>query len=269
MKSAAIVLLAAIAIASLAAPWIAPFDPNALDIANRLAEFGPTHPLGTDHLGRDELSRLLHGGRSTILLAVIATAATLGVGIVFGAVSGYFGGWLDHAIQSLVLLFQGLPRISFMLAIAGVMGPGPLTLFIAVVVTSWADFARVVRGETLKIREEQYVEAVRALGAGPGYIMTFYVVPNLIGPMVVLFTVEIGRMILAIAALSFLGLGLQPPTADWGIMISDSRPFFRSAPHLMIAPGLCIALTSFAINLLGDSLRDRLDTRMDGHPIAL
>ena len=143
---------------------IAPFQPNAIEIANRLAEISLAHPLGTDHLGRDELSRLLHGGRSTILLAIIATSATLAVGVLFGAVSGYFGGKVDHAVQSLVLLFQGLPRLSFMLAIAGVLGPGPLTLLIAIVVTSWADFSRIVRAETLKIREEPYIEAARALG---------------------------------------------------------------------------------------------------------
>ena len=268
MKYFATAVLAVIALASLSATWIAPYDPNAIDLVNRLNGFTLAHLLGTDHLGRDELSRLLYGGRTTILLAIIATTATLGLGIIFGTISGYFGGWLDQVLQSFVLLFQGLPRISFMLAIAGALGPGYTTLFIAVVVTSWAEFYRIVRAETLKIREEDYVEAIRALGASHGYIMTFYVVPNLIGPLVVLFTVEIGRMILSIASLSFLGLGLQPPTADWGIMISDSRAFFRSAPYLMIAPGLCIAFTSLSVNLLGDALRDQLDTRLDRPAVA-
>jgi peptide/nickel transport system permease protein len=263
VKHPAALALLAIVLACAFAPWIAPHDPDRIDIAQRLAPFSLDHVLGTDHLGRDVFSRLLHGGRSTVTLALLATAATLGVGIVYGAVSGYVGGRVDDAMQWIVLLFQGLPRLSFMLAIAGTLGPGAATLFIAVVVTSWADFSRLARAETLRIREEPYVEAARALGAGHAYVMAVYVVPNLIGPMAVLFTVEIARMILEIAALSFLGLGLQPPQADWGVMIADARAYFRAAPHLMIAPGLCIVAVSLAVNVLGDRLRDRLDSRMD------
>lgn len=269
MRVFAIAALVLIAATSLLAPVLAPFDPDRIDMANRLAGFSLQHWLGTDHLGRDEFSRLLFGGRSTVLLAFAATTATLGIGLILGTLSGYFGGWVDDVIQGFVLLFQGLPGLSFMLAIAGTLGPGVHSLFIAVVMTSWADFSRVVRAETLKIREENYVEAMRALGAGPLYIMINHVIPNLFAPLVVLFTVRIGRMVLSIAALSFLGLGLQPPTADWGVMISDSRPFFRSAPHLMLAPGLMILLLSIATNLLGDELRDRMDRRMDKRLLEL
>lgn len=265
MTYVAAALLTAIATASLLAPVLSPFDPNHIDMANRLAGFSFTHVLGTDHLGRDELSRLLHGGRSTVLLAFAATLATLLIGLAVGTISGFLGGWVDDAVQGFVMLFQGLPGLTFMLAIAGTLGPGLHSLFIAVVVTSWADFSRVVRAEAIRIREETYIEAVRALGAGRVYIMTRHVVPNLLAPLMVLFTVRIGRMVLTIAALSFLGLGLQPPTADWGVMISDSRAFFRSAPHLMLAPGLMILLLSLATNILGDALRDRMDPRMDKH----
>lgn len=263
MRITAIALLVLMAGASLLAPLIAPFDPNMINMANRLGGIDAVHWLGTDHLGRDLFSRVLYGGRSTILLALAATSATLFIGLVIGAVSGYFGGIVDDVLQGFVMLFQGLPGLSFMLAIAGTLGPGVQSLFIAVVVTSWAEFSRVVRAETLRIREEHYVEAMRALGAGHGYTLGLHIVPNLFAPLIVLFTVRIGRMILAIAALSFLGLGLQPPTADWGVMISDSRAYFRANPLLMVATGVCIVLISLAVNLLGDELRDRLDTRMD------
>lgn len=269
MKTFAILVLVLIAGSSLLAPLIAPYDPDDINMANRLADFSLAHPLGTDHLGRDELSRLLHGGQSTVMLAFAATAATLLIGLVVGTISGYLGGWVDDALQGIVMLFQGLPGLSFMLAIAGTLGPGLSSLFIAVVVTSWADFSRVVRAETLRLREETYIEAIRALGAGSGYIMGRHVAPNLFAPLVVLFTVRIGRVVLSIAALSFLGLGLQPPTADWGVMISDSRPFFRSAPHLMLAPGLMILLLSVATNILGDEMRDDMDRRMDRHLAGL
>lgn len=263
MRLFAVLLLSVIGIATLGAPWLAPYDPNAIDMSRRLLAPDAINWLGTDHLGRDLFSRILHGGRTTIALAVFATGATLLIGLVIGLVSGYFGGLVDDAAQGFVMLFQGLPALSFMLAIAGTLGPGATSLFIAVVVTSWADFSRMVRAETLKLREETYIEAMRALGAGPFTILFRHLLPNLSGPVAVLFTVRVGRTVLAIAALSFLGLGLQPPTADWGVMINDSRPYFRTHPLLMVVPGLCILLLSLAVNLLGDELRDGLDTRMD------
>lgn len=263
MAAAALSFLAVVAAISAFAPLLAPCDPEAVDMGNRLAPFSLSHPLGTDHLGRDVLSRLLHGGRHTLLLALAASVATMAIGLALGIVSGYFGGFADDAIQWFVQLFQGLPGLSFMLAIAGTLGPGAASLFIAVVITSWADFSRIVRGETLKLREEHYVEAVRAMGSGHGRIMLRHLMPNLLGPIVVLFTVRIGRTMLAIASLSFLGLGLQPPLPDWGVMVSDARTYFRSYPHLMILPGMCIAAVSLAINLLGDALRDGWDARTE------
>ena len=263
MRAIAATSLGLIAAACLSAPLIAPHAPDAIDMANRLAAPSDDHPLGTDHLGRDLLSRLVWGGRSTILLALVTTVATLAVGLVMGAVSGYFGGLADDAIEGFVLLFQGLPGLSFMLAIAGTLGPGATSILIAVVITSWADFSRVVRAETLRLREAQWVETLRSLGAGHGRIIALHIVPNLIGPVVVLFTLRLGRIILAIAALSFLGLGLQPPAAEWGVMISDARAYHRAAPLVMIAPGLCIVAVVLCVNLLGDDLRDRLDARLE------
>ncbi|WP_198151090.1 ABC transporter permease [Hyphomicrobium sulfonivorans] len=221
------------------------------------------HPLGTDNLGRDYLSRLLFGGRTTLGLAVVIMSATMAIGFIVGAISGYLGGVVDILIQSVVAMFQGLPGLAFMLTLAGVLGPGATSLFIALVVTAWADFSRIVRAETLRLREAQFIEAARVLGAGQHRIIVQHLMPNLVTPLIVLFTSRIGRMILTIASLSFLGLGLQPPTADWGVMISDSRAFFRSAPHLMVMPGLCIFAVSLAINIIGDDLRDRMDRRTD------
>ena len=263
MKTIAVAGLAVITAACMLAPVLAPYAPDAIDMANRLAAPSVDHPLGTDHLGRDLLSRLIWGGRSTILLALVTTVATLAVGLIMGAVSGYFGGLVDDAIEGFVLLFQGLPGLSFMLAIAGTLGPGATSIFIAVVITSWADFSRLVRAETLRLREAQWVETLRSLGAGHGRIIVLHIVPNLIGPVVVLFTLRLGRIILAIAALSFLGLGLQPPAAEWGVMINDARAYYRAAPLLMIAPGLCIVAVALCVNLVGDDLRDRLDTRLE------
>lgn len=254
----AVAILMAIAVLCLLAPLVAPYAPDAIDMRNRLAGPSLDHWLGTDHLGRDLLSRLIWGGRSTILLALITTLATLALGLLMGAVAGYFGGLIDDGIEGLVLLFQGLPGLSFMLAIAGTLGPGALSIFIAVVITSWADFARVVRSETLRLREAPWVEGLHALGAGHGRILAMHVVPNLLGPVLVLFTLRLGRIVLAIAALSFLGLGLQPPAAEWGVMINDARAYYRGAPILMLAPGLCILTVALCVNLVGDGLRDRL-----------
>ncbi len=258
--AASAVLVIVIAL-SVLAPWLSPSDPTAIRMSERFAPFSTSHPLGTDHLGRDMLSRLLYGGRYTIVLALAASAVTMLIGLVIGATAGYFGGKTDLLTQWLVQLFQGLPGLSLMLAIAGTLGPGAMSIFIAVVATSWADFSRIVRGEVLKLREEHYVEAIRSLGASHAYILRHYIIPNLIGPIVVLFTVRIGRTMLSVASLSFLGLGLQPPLPDWGVMVSDSRAYFRSHPHLMLMPGACIAVVSLAINLLGDGLRDVLDPR--------
>lgn len=248
---------------SLLAPWLAPYDPNQIRMSERLAPISGEHWLGTDTLGRDVFSRVLYGGRVSIMLALAVTAATMLIGLVIGTVAGYFGGWLDDVIQAGIHIFQGLPGLSFMIAIAGTLGTGVESMFIALVVTSWADFSRVVRGEVMKIREESYIEGIRAIGGNHMYTLIRYVIPNMIGPIIVLFTVRIGRVILSIASLSFLGLGLQPPTPDWGVMVNDARPFFRSYFHLILAPGLCIALISFAINCIGDALRDALDTKTE------
>ena len=260
-----IIILISIICITVFAPALAPYDPLEINMTNRLAAPSSDHFLGTDTLGRDVFSRVLYGGRASIVLALIATIATMVIGLAVGTLAGYFGGWIDDLIHAITNMFQGLPGMSFMLAIAGVLGPSINSLLIAIIITSWADFSRIVRGEVLKIREEPYIEGIRALGGCHSYVIFAYIIPNMIGPLVVLFTVRIGRVVLAIAALSFLGLGLQPPIPDWGVMVNDARPHFRSNPQLIIAPGLCILFLSVSINLLGDSLRDFFDAKMDSN----
>lgn len=253
-------VLGAILLASVLAPLLAPYDPGAIDVAAALQPPGsPGHLLGTDALGRDMLSRLLYGGRGAILTALAATVLSMAFGLVVGVLGGYFGGWLDWGLTVLTNIFQGLPGTCLMVAVAGVLGPGAEHLVLALVLTSWAGFSRVVRTETIRVREAPFVENLRALGAGPVRLLCCHVVPNLLPNLVVLFTTRLGRGVLSVAALSFLGLGLPPPAPDWSVMINDARLHYRSAPYLLIEPGVCILLLLLSLNLLGDALRDRLD----------
>ena len=182
-------------------------------------------------------------------------------GALVGVLGGWFGGVLDWILTVFSNIFQGLPGTCLMIAIAGVLGPGIPNLLLALVLTSWAGFSRIVRTETLRVREEAYIEGLRSLGAGHLRLLWRHAVPNMMGKIVVLFTTRAGRCVLSIASLSYLGLGIRPPTPDWSVMISDARLHYRSAPHLIIVPGLCIFFLLLSVNLLGDALRDRLDVR--------
>lgn len=259
--TAAAVLLGSILVLSLLAPWLAPWDPNATDMQVRLQGPSPDHPLGTDALGRDLLSRALWGGRASILLALGATLLSMSLGGLAGLAAGWFGGPVDWCLTVLSNIFQGLPGTCLMVAIAGTLGPGVRSLLLALVLTSWAGFSRVVRTETLRIREEAYMEGLRSLGAGPLRLILGHALPQLAAGLAVLFATRAGRCVLSIASLSYLGLGISPPTPDWSVMIRDARLNYRSAPHLILVPGLCIFLLLLGLNLLGDALRERLDVR--------
>lgn len=261
MSLALIIIL----LVSLFAPYIAPYSPIEIDMKNRLKSPSMDHLLGTDSLGRDVFSRLVYGGRTSILLSIIASMLTMLLGLVLGIIAGYFGGKLDSIIQMIINIFQALPSISFMIALIGIMGPGIKSILISVILTSWASFSRIVRGEVLKIREENYIEGAKALGSNNLHIIIHHILPNIMGPFIILFTTRIGKVILSIAGLSFLGLGLKAPTPDWGVMISDAKTYYLSNPILLIAPGTCIMILSLSINLIGDALRDYLDTRGDAH----
>ena len=246
------------------APWLAPCDPTQIDMYNRLAAPCREHLLGTDALGRDVLSRVIYGGRASLLLAVVATCCSMGLGLVIGVAAGYCEGVVDVVISGISNVFQGLPSTVMMIALVGILGSNTRSVILALVVTSWVGFSRLVRGEVLKVKNELYVEGMRCLGAGHLRIILRHVLPNIRTNIIISFTTRVGRVVLSVAGLSYLGLGIQPPTPDWGEMISGSaRRYFRSAPHLLWAPGICIILLSLSINVLGDLLRDRLDVKQD------
>lgn len=256
-----ILILTVILGASVLAPYLAPYEPNSINMAESLQEPSARHLLGTDLLGRDIFSRVLYGGRSSIVLALLATAASMLAGMAIGTLAGYYGGFLDEIIMILMNIFQGLPGTSLMIAIAGIMGPSFKSLMIALVLTSWTGFARIVRTEVLRLKEENFVRGLKCLGVSDQAIIWKHIVPNMKGNTVVLFATRIGRCILSISGLSFLGLGIQPPDPDWSVMLNDARMNFRSSPYLIMGPGICLVLLLFGINLVGDFLRDRMDHR--------
>ncbi|MDP8971405.1 MAG: ABC transporter permease [Actinomycetota bacterium] len=244
------------------APWIAPQDPAVQDVVNRYASPSAAHPLGTDHLGRDELSRLLYGGRVSLIAALGLGLAILLIGIAVGALSGFVGGKLDGAIMRLVDTLLALPPFLLNLVVVGALGPGLFNLALAILLVYWLEYARMVRGLVLSARERPFVEAAHALGLTSRRIAARHVLPSVLAPVVVLWTLRTGRLLLSFAALSFLGLGVQPPTPEWGAMLNDARNSLARAPQLMVYPGALITLAALGFNLLGDGLRDVLDPRL-------
>lgn len=221
----------------------------------------PVAPLGTDNLGRDTLSRLLFGAQLSLSTAVLTTLAITLIGIAVGLVSGYYGGFVDAAIMRVVDVLLALPRLVLALAITGILGVGLVNLIIAIVAVGWADYSRVVRGLVLGLRERPFVEGARAVGASPARIMIRHVAPNLVGQVIVLSTLDLGAILLTLSGLSFLGLGVRPPTPEWGSMLAEGKNFLDRAPQLMLWPGLAISLVVLGFNLLGDGMRDLLDPR--------
>ncbi|CAN5762272.1 ABC transporter permease [soil metagenome] len=247
---------------ALTAPLLAPHDPAAQHLAERLKAPSLNFPLGTDNLGRCLLSRLLFGARLSLGFVGVASLLVLLVGVFVGAVSGYAGGFLDAVIMRVVDLVLAFPLLLLALAITGFVGAGIGSVLVGIASVWWASYARIVRGLVLSLRERPFIEAARAGGVTPIRIITRHVIPNVIPPIVVLASLEMGSLLLAISGLNFLGLGVQPPTAEWGAMLNDGRPFLRNAPQLMIYPGLAISLAVMGFNLLGDGLRDALDPRL-------
>jgi len=243
-------------------PMLAPQNPNAVDPVDKLAGPSRAHLLGTDHLGRDELSRLLHGARPSLGAALVAASAMLLIGLAVGVIAGYYGGLLDHALMRVVDVLLAFPTLVLALAITGTLGPGLGHLLVGVIAIGWAGYARVVRGVALTLRTQPFVEAARAVGAPDARLIGRHLLPNLIAPVIVLWTLDLGRLLLTLAGLSFLGLGIPSPQAEWGSMLNLGRPYLERAPLLMVYPGLAIGLAVFGFNLLGDGLRDALDPRL-------
>jgi peptide/nickel transport system permease protein len=258
---AGLAILGLVVAAAVAAPVIAPYSPIEPHYADSLRGIGERFLLGTDGLGRDELSRILFGARLSLASVALATAGIMLIGVTVGLVSGFYGGLLDAVLQRLVEILLAFPTLVLGLAVAGVLGRSMTSVLIAVVSVSWVSYARLVRGMVLSARREPYVEAARSLGGSDRHIMFREILPNILPPVVVLATQEMGALLLTISSLSFLGLGAQPPTPEWGAMLNQARPYFESHPMLMIAPGVAITLTVLACNLLGDGLRDALDPR--------
>jgi peptide/nickel transport system permease protein len=259
---AGLVVISVLVLAAIFAPWLAPYDPYRVTLDGRLQEPGGRHLLGTDELGRDILSRLFYGARVSLWVGIVTVFASAVIGVSGGLVAGYLGGYWDAVIMRLVDVFLAFPVILLAIAIVAVRGPGLNNVLIALALVYWTTYARVARSVVLTLREEEYTWAARTLGASPARIMVRHLLPNAVPPLVVLASLGMGNAILAEAALSFLGLGIQPPEASWGSMLNFGMQFLRDASFLSTMPGLAIFVTVLGFNLLGDGLRDALDPRL-------
>ncbi len=259
-----LILVAGAVLAAVAAPILTPHDPIAINPAVVLQGPSRLHPLGTDNLGRDVLSRLLHGARPSLGTAATASLLILAIGVTGGTISGYVGGRVDEVLMRIVDVLLAFPSLILALAIAGMLGPGLVHVMIGMAAVWWVGYARIVRGLVLSVRERQFVEAAQAVGASHARIVWRHALPNVMAPVIVLVTLDMGGLILAISGLNFLGLGVQPPWPEWGAMLNEGRPFLFSTPRLMIYPGLAISLVVIGFNMLGDALRDVLDPRLRG-----
>jgi peptide/nickel transport system permease protein len=219
------------------------------------------HPLGFDHIGRDVLSRIIWGSRVALLVGLLASSIAVVIGVTVGAVAGYLGGWVDSLLSRIVDTLMAYPLLVLLITLAAVLGPSLVTVVVIIGLTTWAQYARVVRADVLSLREREFVLAAQAAGASTARIVFRHVIPNVLGPVIVLASLGVGGIILLESALSFLGLGAQPPTASWGGMLADGRAFILIYPQIAIAPGVLITLTVLAFNLVGDGLRDALDPR--------
>ena len=256
-----LVILAAAA-AALLAPHLPLGDPDAVDTPNRLRPpLTSGHWLGTDEFGRDLLARLIWGARISLLAGVATAGAAMLIGVVLGIVGGYYTGWTETVVMRLTDILMAFPYILLAIAIVAGLGPGLRNAMIAITIVGFPIYTRLVRGIVLSVREREFVEAARALGSPDRLILVRHVVPQLLSPVIVAFSLDVGAKILATAGLSFLGLGTQPPTADWGSMLATSRQFVILSPHVVMLPGLAIFVIVLALNLVGDALRDLLDPR--------
>lgn len=256
-----LLILLVLVVVALFAPYISPYDPTAIRLAEGLSGPSITHPLGQDKLGRDILSRIIYGARISLYVGVATVMLSALVGTVVGAVSGYAGGVVDEVVMRLIDILLAFPGILLAVAVMAILGPSLNNIVIALTVLGWVGYARLVRGQVLALREFEFVQAARALGADARRIITRHLVPNVLGPVIVQATFGMAGAIVAEAGLSFLGLGTQPPTPSWGSMLNDGREFLLTTPHLTTFPGLAIMTVVLGLNFLGDGLRDILDPK--------
>lgn len=265
LSSAAFVVMVAVVIAAVFAPDLAPHDPTAQSLRTRLLPpwplpgSDPAHPLGTDPLGRDLLSRVLIGARISMMVGVGAVAMQAVIGVAAGLVAGFYGRWVDQVAMRLADVQQSIPFLVLVVAVAGVVGPSLRNTVLVLGITGWVTYGRVVRAQVLSLMANEYVTAARALGGGDARLMLRHLLPNLVAPITVIATLTVSTMILVEASLSFLGLGVPPPTPTWGGMVADGRNYLADAWWVSVVPGTAIFVTVLAINLVGDALRETLD----------
>ena len=255
-------VLVSLVLMAIIGPFLVSYHPEATDLDHLKQPPGKLHLLGTDSIGRDILSRLVYGSRISLSVGIAASFLSLAIGIFFGLIAGYFGGKIDAVLSQFFDIFLAFPSLLLAIGISAVMHAGLVSAMLAITLVGWAGFARLVRGITLSLKEQTYVEASRALGARPSRILARHILPNALPLLLVAGSLRVGGFILLEAALAFLGLGVQPPTPTWGSMISLNRAYINSAPWMVIFPGLAISITVISFNILGDFLRDKLDPRM-------
>ena len=256
-----LILTVALVLVALAAPLLAPYDPSVQDTSRRLEPPSHQHPLGLDDLGRDVLSRIVWGARVSLRVGFSVVVLASLLGITLGAISGYFGGWTDTIIMRVTDILLAFPGILLAIALVAVLGPSLNNVILALAIIGWVGYARLVRGQVLKVREMEFVTAAKALGARSPRVIVRHVLPNVINPVIVMATLGLAGAILSEAALSFLGLGVQPPTPSWGAMLTSGRRYLGLANHLAIFPGAAIMLAVMGLNFLGDGLIDALDPK--------
>jgi peptide/nickel transport system permease protein len=257
-----VVLVMLFVILALFAPWIAPHDPAGIDLPNRLNPPSHEHWLGNDELGRDILSRVIYGARISMLVGSCVVLVSLAAGIIIGSIAGYYGGAIDRFVNVFLMnAFLSFPGILLAIAFVAFRGPGIFNLVLALSLGGWVGYARLVRGQVLAAREREFVEAARALGASDLRIIVRHILPNIIQPVIVQAAIGMAGAILAEATMSFLGLGVPPPTASWGTMLNDGRAHLFDAPHLVFFPAAAVMLAVLSFNFIGDALRDYLDPR--------
>ncbi|MBT8159574.1 MULTISPECIES: ABC transporter permease [Arthrobacter] len=260
---AGLAILCILAVVAIVAPWITPYDPNATDLNTVLLQPGaPGHLLGTDELGRDVASRLLVGGRVSLIAALQGTGIALVIGVPLGLVSGFFGAWVDKVIMFVTDALMSFPALLLAMAIAGILGPNLTNAMTAIGLSTAPRAIRLVRGSVLGIREETYIEAARSIGT-PSYQIVFrHILPNVLAPLVVFAAILAGTVMLIEAGLSFIGLGVQPPEASWGAMLGSAFTYISRSPWLAVFPGVCIAISVLALNVLGDGVRDSIGKKV-------
>ncbi len=266
---ASALFLAILVAAALLAPWLAPYPYDRTDLAYGPRAPSAAHWLGTDELGRDLLTRVLYGARISLAVGVAATAVSLTIGVAYGAIAGYAGGRTDQVMMRIVDILYGLPFIFFVIILMVIAGRNVVNLFVALGAVEWLTLARITRGQVLALKQRPFVEGARALGAGPGRLVARHLLPNGMAPIVVYTTLKVPDVMLDEALLSFLGLGVQPPMASWGSLAAEGAVAMEAYPWLLVFPGLALALTLFALNFLGDGLRDALDPQMAHRPHAV